>query len=84
MPGRLFLAWGVSIKEAIMKANVGSTDRIIRFVLGLLLLSTVVLFKGDARWLGLIGLIPVATAVLKSCPIYTVFGLSTCQSAKEG
>ncbi len=45
-----------------MKANIGNTDRIIRIVLGLGLLSLWFILEGNARWWGLIGLVPLATA----------------------
>jgi hypothetical protein len=58
--------------------NVGGIDRLLRVVLGLVLLSFVFLLEGNARWLGLIGAVPLATALLGWCPAYTVLGLSTC------
>jgi len=61
-----------------MTPNVGSTDRAIRIVLGLALLSLLVALEGNARWLGLIGLVPIVTAFVRWCPAYRLFGLSTC------
>ena len=58
--------------------NVGGIDRLVRVVLGLVLLSFVFLLEGNARWFGLIGAIPLTTALLGWCPDYTVLGLSTC------
>jgi hypothetical protein len=52
-------------------------------VLGLALLSLLVILEGNARWLGLIGLVPLATAALGWCPAYLPFGISTC-GAKQG
>jgi len=40
-----------------MKANVGRFDRILRIAVGVVLLAAVVILEGNARWLGLIGLI---------------------------
>ncbi len=59
-----------------MKANVGNLDRVARIVLGLGLLSMTVM--GPQTWFGLLGLIPLATATMGFCPLYTVFGISTC------
>jgi hypothetical protein len=70
----------VSFKEQLMKRNVGKIDRIGRIVLGLLLLTPLVLLSGNARWIGLIGLIPLATSWLQWCPLYTVAGISTCKT----
>jgi hypothetical protein len=61
-----------------MNLNVGSTDRILRIVAGLALLSLVVLLDGAARWLGLIGIVPLATGLVRWCPAYTLFGINTC------
>jgi len=60
-----------------MKKNVGQVDKWIRIVLGVVLLLLVVVVKSDWRWLGLIGIIPLATAFLNFCPLYALFGLST-------
>ena len=61
-----------------MKANVGRLDRIIRITLGLVLLAMPVLLTSDARWLGLIGLVPLVTGVARRCPLYALLGLNTC------
>ena len=61
-----------------MTANVGTIDRVIRLVLGLVLLSQV--FMGLQTPWGWIGLILVGTAAIKFCPAYRIFGLKTCSS----
>ncbi|MBE0643844.1 MAG: DUF2892 domain-containing protein [Bacteroidetes bacterium] len=61
-----------------MKINIGSTDRVIRIVLGIALLSLLFILEGNVRYLGLIGIIPLATAAMRSCPLYSIIGLSTC------
>lgn len=61
-----------------MTANVGSIDRVLRIVVGLVLLSLLFVLEGNARWFGLIGLVPLATAIFRFCPAYTLFGLNTC------
>ncbi len=61
-----------------MKANVGMTDQAARIVIGTALLSLAVILEGGARWLGLIGLVPLATAVFSYCPLYSVLGVDTC------
>jgi hypothetical protein len=73
----------MSAKEKHMKANVGTIDRAIRAVLGLGLLSLILLLEGNARWLGLIGLVPLATAFLGWCPVYLPFGISTCATRQS-
>ena len=57
-----------------MKANMGSIDRIIRIILGIVIIALGIVFKS---FLGLIGLIPLITALFGFCPLYTPFKLST-------
>ena len=63
----------------MLKKNVGGLDRIARIVIGLALLAGFFL-NADAsmRWLYLIGIVPLATGMMSSCPLYSVIGLSTC------
>ena len=67
-----------------MKANIGGIDRTLRIVAGIALLALVFVLEGDARWLGLIGLLPLATGLLRFCPAYALFGMSTCPKALKG
>lgn len=65
-----------------MKMNVGTIDRGLRAVLGLVLL--IVAFAAGlspvaAAVAGLVGLILLGTAAIKFCPLYRIFGLSTCK-----
>jgi hypothetical protein len=66
------------IKETVMKSNVGSIDRALRVVAGLVLLALVFVLDGDARWWGLIGVVPLATGLAGFCPLYALLGLTTC------
>ena len=65
-------------QEEQMRTNVGSLDRGARIVIGLALLSLLFLASGNLRWLGLIGIVPLGTALVGFCPLYRVFGLTTC------
>lgn len=65
-----------------MKANVGKIDRSVRIAIGVLLLTSLAFLPGNTRWFGLIGLIPIATAFLQWCPLYTLLGISTCKLEK--
>lgn len=58
-----------------MKTNVGTMDRLIRGVVGVVLVLWAV--TGGPLW-AWIGLVPLATAVFRYCPAYQVFGISTC------
>ncbi len=59
-----------------MTRNVGTVDRVIRVLVGLILISLV--FWGPQTNWGWIGLIPLVTGLVGSCPAYKLFGLSTC------
>lgn len=60
-----------------MKHNMGSVDQVVRIIAGLIILSLIFILEGNARWWGLIGLAPIATAVFRWCPGYLPFGIST-------
>ena len=67
-----------------MDKNVGNADKLVRVVLGIALLAMV--FVGPQTAWGWIGVIPLATAAVGWCPLYTVLGIKTCStaSAKAG
>jgi hypothetical protein len=66
-----------------MTANVGLIDRILRLLVGVGLLAFFFLGEGGVRWLGLIGLVLLATAVFGWCPAYRLLGLSTCPARRS-
>lgn len=57
--------------------NVGSVDRVFRIALGLVLIALV--FVGPQTPWGWIGLIPLATGFMRTCPVYSIFGINTCK-----
>jgi len=59
-----------------MKANVGGIDRVLRIVIGLALIALTL--TGTIGAWGWIGLVPLATAAMGFCPLYTVLGFSSC------
>jgi hypothetical protein len=61
--------------------NVGSIDRVVRVVVGLALLSLWFVLTGNARFLALVGLVPLLTAAVGFCPLYTLIGLKTNRGA---
>ncbi|MCV2864242.1 DUF2892 domain-containing protein [Defluviimonas sp. WL0075] len=63
----------------MLKNNVGGIDRILRVILGVALIAGFFM-NADAsmRWLYLLGIIPLATGLLGTCPLYTILGLNTC------
>jgi hypothetical protein len=63
-----------------MLANVGGIDRILRIVVGLVLIALV--FVGPQTNWGWIGLIPLISGLFSFCPAYTLLGLNTCPMKK--
>lgn len=57
--------------------NIGKTDRIIRILLAIILFSLFVLLPGNSKWFGLLGFVPLATAAIGICPLYSIFHIST-------
>ena len=66
-----------------MKKNAGSIDRVIRVVVGLALIG-MTLTGAIGVW-GWIGIVPIATAAMGFCPLYTLLGMNTCpMETKKG
>ena len=59
-----------------MKLNVGGIDRILRIVVGLVLI--VLAATGTVGWWGWLGVVPLATGLFRFCPMYRLLGMSTC------
>lgn len=65
-----------------MARNVGGIDRILRIIVGLALIAAAYGLFGPAyqsvwAW---IGVVPLVTGLIGSCPAYSIFGLSTCKA----
>ncbi len=60
-----------------MHRNIGTTDKIIRVLVGLAILVLGIALKS---WWGVIGVLPVLTAFVGICPAYLPLGISTCRS----
>lgn len=60
----------------MFKTNVGTIDRIARVLIGLALLALTL--TGTIGVWGWIGVVPLLTAAIGNCPLYSVLGLSTC------
>lgn len=59
--------------------NEGTVDRGLRVVVGLVLIGIAV--SGRGAW-GYIGVLPLVTGLMGTCPLYSLFGLSTCPTKK--
>lgn len=66
-----------------MKKNVGQTDKVVRFILGVAFIVGGILLVQSLLWLAIIffalALITVVTATVNLCPIYMMLGISTCK-----
>lgn len=68
----------------MFKKNVGSIDRVLRVIAGVVLLALFFVFpEAPWRWFLLIGIVPLATGLMSSCPAYSILGLSTCPTKKQ-
>jgi hypothetical protein len=67
--------------SAIFPRNEHSVERVVRVVLGVGLLSLV--WIGPQTPWGWVGLVPLLTGLVGSCPLYRVFGISTCSIDKR-
>jgi hypothetical protein len=60
----------------MLRVNIHPAERALRAIVGLVVLSLVE-WGPESAW-GFLGLIPLATAVANWCPVYALFGISTC------
>jgi len=60
-----------------MKKNIGTTDRIFRIVLGLAIAILGIYYQS---WWGLIAIMPLGTALVGSCGLYSLIGINTCKT----
>lgn len=62
--------------KTLLPVNEHPVERVLRVVAGLAILSLA--FVGPKTPWGYLGLVPLVTGLLGSCPLYTLFGISTC------
>lgn len=74
------IAPALILEESRMNANVGNVERVSRLILGGILMVYFFGFtQGGMRWFGLVGLVLVATALIKFCPIWAILGVNTAK-----
>ena len=61
--------------NSLFKSNTGKIDRIIRVIVGILLVGNV--FTGMQTPIGWIGLVLIVTGVFGTCPVYSLLGINT-------
>ncbi len=64
------------LESHMLNINVGGADRILRIVVGLLLVALAA--TGQVGAWGWIGVVPLATGLFRMCPLYSLFGFKTC------
>ena len=60
--------------------NVGSLDRGLRIVVGLVLIALAA--TGTVGWWGWLGVVPLLTGLMGGCPAYSLLGVNTCPMRK--
>jgi hypothetical protein len=66
--------------------NVGLIDRVLRVVVGLLLIAFAIPLgfpQTGWNWVGWIGVVPLLTAFFGYCPAYTLLGITTCPADRH-
>jgi Protein of unknown function (DUF2892) len=64
-----------------MTKNVGTIDRALRTVVGLVLIAYALKLgmpNTGWNWLGWVGVVPLLTALIGNCPLYSLVGVNTC------
>lgn len=59
-----------------MEINIGSTERLLRIIAGVVIISLGLYFQS---WWGVIGLVPLLTGLFRFCPLYKMLGMNTCK-----
>ncbi|MFA6570524.1 MAG: DUF2892 domain-containing protein [Bacteroidota bacterium] len=63
-----------------MNKNIGTTDRIIRIALCVIIAGLGIYYHS---WWGLLAVLPLGTASISFCPVYRIFGISTCKTKPQ-
>ncbi|PPD14943.1 MAG: hypothetical protein CTY25_09130 [Methylobacterium sp.] len=69
-----------------MLRNVGTFDRGLRVIVGLVLIAYAIplgFTQTGWNWVGWIGIVPLLTALVGNCPAYTLLGISTCRPSQS-
>ena len=59
-----------------MEINIGSTERLLRIIAGVVITGLGLYFQS---WWGVIGLVPLLTGLFRFCPLYKMLGMNTCK-----
>lgn len=64
-----------------MNRNIGTIDRVLRILVGVVLIALTV--NGTIGWWGWLGVIPLMTGLVRTCPAYSLLGVNSC-GVKKG
>ncbi len=67
--------------KTLMKANVGTIDRVLRILAGVVLIALAA--TGTVGLWGYVGVVPLLTGLFRFCPAYPLLGINTCGMNKE-
>lgn len=65
-----------------MKRNIGTIDRVLRILVGVVLIALAV--TDTIGWWGWIGVVPLITGLVRTCPAYSVLGMNSCGLKDKG
>lgn len=65
----------------LFKSNVGKVDRIIRILVGVLLVGNI--FYGVQSPIGWLGVILIVTGIMGACPLYSILKMNTKSLAEK-
>ncbi len=66
-----------------MKTNIGSFDKTVRIVAGLILVSMFYWVDGSLKYFGIVGLVLLITSFVGFCPLYSFLGINTCKTKSK-
>lgn len=67
----------------MFQTNVGNIDRAVRVLAGIVLIALFFAFPDSGwRWVFLLGVVPLATGLFSTCPVYSILGISTCPAKR--
>lgn len=61
----------------MFKTNVGNLDRMLRILVGVVLVALAI--TGKIGLWGYIGIVPIITGLLRTCPAYSLLGVNSCK-----
>ena len=64
-----------------MKTNLGTADKAVRVVVGIILIIAGIVT--ETWWISALSILPLASAALGFCGLYTLLGINTCKISEK-